>query len=356
MEREVIAAGGEIVHLPVATKSPLGIWRNARAIAALIKQHNVDVVHARSRAPAWSAYFAAKRCNVPFVTTYHGLYKSRSPLKRWYNSVMARGAAVIAVSQFIGQHVAQTYPKAAARVFVIPRGVDLTHFLDSPISRLRLESLLRAWHLTEDTRRVILMPGRISATKGHGVLIDALALLRQQRDDFVCVCVGDNDGKNKYAKRLEQRIMASGLSGCVRFPGHTPDMPAAYALSDVVVVPSTRPEAFGRVPVEAQALARPVVAAAHGGACETIVHGVTGFLVEPHSAIALADGLEAALSMDEEQRCAMAQAGLNSVLAIYRTDRMCKQTLEVYEQVIRGGRNTMPPQMQSEPLTTPRLI
>ena len=356
MAREIEAVGGVFVAMPVASKSPVQIWRNARALQRLIAREGASLIHARSRAPAWSARMAARRTGIPFVTTFHGLYGAGNALKRMYNGVMVAGDAVIAVSQFIAQHIREHYPQAAERVRVIARGVDLTHFVDQVPSRMRLEAQLRAWSAVDDCRRIILMPARISSTKGHDVLIAALKLLRQRRDDFVCICPGDDDGRGRYRAGLDAAVRAAGLEGCVRFPGHTRDMPAAYAAAHTVVIPSTRPEPFGRICVEAQAMGRPPVAAAHGGACETVEDGVTGFLVAPNDPAALADGLDRALSQDDAQRAAMAEAGKRRVRDLYRTDKMCADTLELYASLIREARVGVPlPQSMTRARKTLRL-
>lgn len=333
--KEVLGHGGEFIAMPVASKSPLQIWKNAKHLEQIIKETGASLIHARSRAPAWSAYLASKRTGIPFVTTYHGLYKAKSTFKKWYNGIMAKGDAVIAVSHFIGDHIAANHPYAQGKVTVIPRGVDTARYVAGGVSRLRIEAMIKSWGLSDDLRRIILLPGRVSRIKGHLVLVEATHLLLKKRSDFVCVCLGDDQGKEDYNKELEKTIRKYNLQPYIRFVGHTLDMPAAYAVSDVVVVPSTRPEAFGRIPIEAQIMGRPVIAAAHGGACETIQDKVTGFLVPPSDAKAMAESMDYVLDMSDEEKIQMARLGRQSVEELYQVDKMCASTLTVYQNIVQ---------------------
>jgi glycosyltransferase involved in cell wall biosynthesis len=317
--------------LPLDTKSPIGMARNAWRLAGVIREERVRIVHARSRAPAWSALWAARRCGVPFVTTYHGAYNEGVPGKRLYNSVMARGDRVIAISRFISALIQARHGTDPGRIRVIHRGADPAVFDPDAVRPDRIVKLSRAWRL-EDGVPVVMLPGRLTRWKGQGVLIEALA--RMARRDAMVVLVGDAQGRDGYAKELEALAHRLGVAERVRVVGHCDDMPAALMLSDVVVNASTDPEAFGRVVVEAQAMGRAVVATDHGGAVETIAHGETGWRVAPGDAGALAAVLDAVLAMPAEAVAALGARARASVLADYTIARMQSKTLDVYEEVL----------------------
>ncbi|MEN0077074.1 MAG: glycosyltransferase family 4 protein, partial [Paracraurococcus sp.] len=250
--------GARHVTLPLRTKTPLGILRNAGRLAALARAEGVDILHARSRAPAWSALLAARRSGAHFVTTYHGTYNEGVPGKRLYNSVMARGERVIAISRFIAEHIRRVHGTDPARIRIIPRGVDPALFDPDRVAPARIEALRSAWGVPPD-RPVILLPGRLARWKGQAVLIEAMAAV----PEAAALLVGG--GGASLRGELAARIAALGLQGRVILAGHADDMPAALLLADVVVHASTDAEAFGRTVIEAQAMARPVIAADLGG-------------------------------------------------------------------------------------------
>ena len=320
-------AGGRHVTLPLKTKNPLGIWRNAAALTNLVRDQKVSLVHARSRAPAWSAWLACQRTGAPFVTTYHGTYDETVPLKRQYNAVMARGRIVIAASQYIADLVAARHRVDPARIRVIPRGVDPAVFDPLAVSGERVARLRAEWRLPEGVRTVVL-PGRLTPWKGHAVLVDAIACLG--RPDVVCVLLGSHQGRHAYARALEQQAARLGLGERLRLVGHAGDMPAALLLADVVVHASTRPEAFGRVVIEAQAMARPVVAADLGGPVETVRHGETGWRVRPGDPAALAAAIEVALNLGPLECAALGQRARASAPTV---QAMQAATLDVYRTV-----------------------
>jgi glycosyltransferase involved in cell wall biosynthesis len=324
----VEAAGGIHIALPLMTKDPLGIWRNARRLEALIRRHHVSIVHARSRAPAWSAWLACRRTGVPFVTTYHGTYSENLPFKRQYNAVMARGEIVIAASRYIAGLIADRHPVEPSRIRVIPRGIDPSEFDPDAISSDRTARLARDWRLPDGARTVVL-PGRLTAWKGHGILLDAIA--RLDRQDVLCVLVGSHQGRHHYARQLEQQAIRLGIADRVRLVGQCDDMPAALQLSDVVVHASTQPEAFGRVVIEAQAMRRPVIAADLGGPVETVRHGVTGWRVAPGDPDALAAAIGQVLGLDPAAREAV---GRQARAAVPTVRAMQKSTLDVYESLL----------------------
>jgi glycosyltransferase involved in cell wall biosynthesis len=329
--RQIERAGGTHITLPLTTKSPIGIWRNAAALEILIRDHRVSLVHARSRAPAWSAWLACRRTGVPFVTTQHGTYSEAFPFKRQYNSVMARGRIVIAASQFIADLVVARHHIDPARIRIIPRGVDPAVFDPATISGNRIAKLAADWRLPDGVRTVVL-PGRLTSWKGHAVLLDAIALL--DRPDVMCVLVGSHQGRHRYTRDLERQATRLGIADRLRMAGPCDDMPAAFALSDVVVHASTQPEAFGRVVIEAQAMGRPVIASDLGGPVETVRHGETGWRVRPNDPAALAEAIQVALDLTPEQLIALGQRARASVPTVRA---MQDATLDVYETVLTAS-------------------
>lgn len=342
MARLVNEAGGELVVFPAATKNPVRIWLNARAIAQIVTREGVDLVHARSRAPAWSAKLAARRTNKPFVTTYHGAYGERSALKRAYNRVMADGDIVIANSKYTRDLVRLRYGTPEDRIRVIYRGVDGGEFDPAAVAPSRVEALRRAWGLAPETR-VILQAARLTGWKGQSVLIAATRLLRERGDlgDAVVVLAGDAQGRDGYKAQLEDEIESAGLGGRVRLVGHVADMPAAYATAHLAVVASTEPEAFGRVGTESQIMGCPVIATAIGAPPETVLSVPpvtegerTGWLVQPGDAEALADAIAAAVSLSAQDRSALGTRARAHVLRSFTLDAMCRQTLAVYDTLL----------------------
>ena len=326
--RQIERAGGIHVPLPLTTKSPFGIWRNAAALETLIRTHNVSLVHARSRAPGWSAWLACRRTGVPFVTTYHGTYGEGPPFKRLYNSVMARGRIVIAASHFIAGLVTARHRVDPARIRVIPRGVDPAVFDPAAVAGSRVARLAAEWRLPDGARTVVL-PGRLTAWKGHAVLLQAIA--RMNRPNVMCVFVGSDQGRHGYTKELTDQAARLGIADRLRLVGQCDDMPAALALSDVVVHASTKPEAFGRVVIEAQAMGRAVVAADLGGPVETVRHGDTGWRVPPSDPEALAAAIGFVLDLTPDRLLALGERARASVPTVRS---MQDATLDVYETVL----------------------
>ncbi|PJK28035.1 glycosyltransferase family 4 protein [Minwuia thermotolerans] len=332
MVRQLTRVGAEHVELPVRSKNPLAIWRNIERLARLIETENVDLVHARSRAPAWSAMYAARRTNRRFVTTVHGAYGVGNRFKRAYNSVMVRGDRVIAISEFIRDYVIERYPESKpARVVVIPRGVDLDLFHPGDVPAARLIQLSELWSLP-DGAPVILLPGRLTRLKGQPVLIEALSLIANR--DAVAVFVGGDLGRDAYKAELRQMAERFGVADRVWFVGACRDMPAAYSIASVVVSASTQPEGFGRIAVEAQAMGRPVIVTDHGGSRETVAPGETGWRVPPGDARAMATALDEALAMNQPERDALAARAVAHVKANYTKELMCRRTLDLYRDLL----------------------
>jgi len=325
------SAGAQIVELPVASKNPITILRNAGRIADLARRSGAAIIHARSRAPAWSAKLAARRAGVAYVTTYHGVYAGASPLKRWYNGVMAQGDRVIANSQFTAAHVLKIYPEAKRRLVTIARGVDLRQFDPARVSADRVARLRTAWGAVPG-QAVILVPGRLTGWKGQGDVIDACARHPALQRALI-VLVGDTTSEG-YRKDLNAKIAALGLASRVRLFGHCGDMPAAYLAADLVVQPSRKPEAFGRVAAEAQAMGALVIASDLGGAGETVVDG-TGYRYPAGDVTALGERLAFAIGLPRGARATLRAAAITHVRAHFSLEQMCDQTLEVYRAVAR---------------------
>ena len=334
MVSELEGAGGEWVAMRLDTKSPLMLAANARRLQKLIRARDVRLVHARSRAPAWSALWAARIERIPFVTTFHGAYSAGSPLKRLYNSVMLRGDAVIANSQWTAEHIRHTYAFQPERLVVIPRGIDLDRFDPASVSPDRVERLRRIWG-AENSETVILLPGRITRWKGQLVFVEALArIARTSGVSFRAVLAGDAQGRDAYLAEVARSIERAGLGGFVSIAGHVQDMPAAYRAADIVVSASAEPEAFGRVAAEAAAMERPVIATDHGGARETVIPGVSGILVPPADGAALSAAIQQLLQATPSARSAMGLCGRTHIVTNFSLARMTADTLALYRDLL----------------------
>jgi glycosyltransferase involved in cell wall biosynthesis len=331
MQNDVTRARAEHITLPVDSKNPFIMYANVFRLAKIIRDKNVDIVHARSRAPAWSAWVAAKRCGVPFVTTFHGVYSLGGRLKRHYNGIMTKGQRVIANSTFVAAHIRRNYGIRLSKLRIIHRGVDLNRFDADKVTPQRVVELANDWRL-EDGLPVIMLPGRLTRWKGQVLFIKAVAALG--RKDIRCLLVGSDQGRSNYRREVEDLIADNDLNEVVRIIDNCNDMPAAYMLTDVVVSASTDPEAFGRVIPEAQALGRPVIATNHGGALETVIQGKTGWLVPPGDAQALTSAIECVLALDEDARKELAQKAVANVREKFSKTAMCDKTLAVYDEIL----------------------
>jgi glycosyltransferase involved in cell wall biosynthesis len=325
-------AGGEHITMPLERKNPLIIRQNAWRLYRLIKARNISIIHARSRAPAWAAYYAAKWAGIPFMTTFHGIYGTESTMKKRYNSVMIKGARVIAVSHFVKEHILATYPVDPTIIRTIPRGVDFSVFDERKLIPDRIQQLTKSWGLFDNFSPVILCPGRISRIKGQHVLIEALSKLGDV--PFLCIIAGSDIGHEDYRDELQDLIRARGLEGKVRLASSTNFMAEAYTLSSLVVVPSVQAESFGRVAIEAQAMGRLVIATDHGGARETIVNNETGYLVPPNDPEMMAEAIRYALSRDETITKAMGVFAQRHVRTHFSSALMKDDTIAVYRELL----------------------
>ena len=337
MVEELIAAGASHAELAVHSKNPVVMGLNVERLARLIEREGVDLVHARSRAPGWSALAAARRAKIPFVTTYHSRVHEKPRLKVFYNSVMVRGDAVIANSHWTAGNIRAVHKPEEARIFTVPRGIDIAAF--APPAAERVAALKSRWGIGGDGGTIFLHPARLTRWKGQSVSIEAAGRLKARGvTDFTLLLAGDAQGRDAYECELRQAIAAAGLEAEVRLTGHCGDMAAAYALSDCVLSPSIEPEPFGRTAVEAQAASRPVIVSDAGGQQETVIEGKTGFRVPPGDAEALAAAMARVARMDEAARAAMGAAGHANAATHYSVGAMCGATLAIYARLIGQNR------------------
>ncbi len=338
LEAELEGAGGKLLRMRAATKNPIGIMANAWRVAAIAKRRNVSLIHARSRAPGWSARIAAAGIGVPFVTTYHGVYNQRDRLKSWYNSVMASGELVIANSEFTARMVAARHGVPPERLRVIHRGVDLTRFTPALVSGERVQALRAKW-LIEPHERVVLHAARLTKWKGQTLLIDAVAAIKDavELDDVIFVLAGDAQGRTDYEDFLRQRIASHGLSDKIRLTGHCEDMPAAFKAAHFAVVSPLEPEAFGRVSVEAQAMGCPVIATRIGALPETLSVGpnATGWLTVAGDALDLAEAIRQALAISAPALAPMRENAIAFASSRFSIEQMQAKTLRVYDELLQ---------------------
>lgn len=328
---ELARSGALHINLPVHSKNPLIMWKNIAALRRIMREHNVDIVHARSRAPAWSAWRACRGTTTRFMTTCHAPYNTENNLKQFYNSSIAKGERVIAISGYVAQYLVDNFGLDERTIRIIHRGVALEKFHPTAVTPERMIKLNREWRLP-DGASIVMMPGRLTRWKGHHVLIDAMALLN--RPDVFCVLIGSDQGRTEYREELEETIRAKNLEGRVRIVDHCNDMPSAYMTATVVVSASTDPEGFGRVPIEAQAMGRPIIATDHGGARETIRRGETGWLIPPNDAQALQKAIAEALSLNPTQRAILATRSMAHIAENFTRERMSYETLNVYAELL----------------------
>lgn len=348
----VVSSGGQMVSflddikathitLPVHSKNPVVMWKNAQTLKQLIKQENIAVVHARSRAPAWSCYWATRSTNTPYITTFHGTYGHQGRLKKWYNSIMLKGNTTIAVSNFIAKHIHSIYFERIQgsthkpEIQVIHRGIDISKFDPERLCPAKCEELRKRWEI-HPSQTVVMLPGRITRWKGQAVFIEAIAKIKQEKITYLLV--GDNKGKDHFVDELNALILKYNLQNQVKLVGGCKDMPTAYGISDIVVSASTDPEAFGRVACEAQAMKCLVVATRHGGSLETISPEQQNLLCNVSDCESLAEAIEIALNLCREEN----QERKNHILSSSRKhiedkftlELMCKDTLALYTKVV----------------------
>ncbi|MBG0799231.1 glycosyltransferase family 4 protein [Methylocystis sp. L43] len=340
MVSELQSKGGVWAPFPAATKNPFAMALNSVRLARIIRDEGVDIVHARSRAPAWVAYYATRQTGAKLVTTYHSAYSGASAIKQRYNAIMSAGDAVIAISEFAAQRIRELHPESAERIVVIPRGADLRAFSPAAVDRRRVERLRGAWGVAAHDR-VVLLPSRLSARKGHSVLVEATKrLIKEGICDLRVIFVGDAHS-DSTRRALETQIEHAGLSDVVRNAGYCEDMPAAYMAAAVIVAPATEPEAFGRIAVEAQAMGAPVIISDIGAAPEIVLappqtprHLATGWRTPPGDPVALADAIAEALSLQASAHDDLALRARQNVQERFSVEEMQRATLQVYERLL----------------------
>ena len=323
--------GSRHIVLRLDSKNPFIILQNIFKLRKLVKLYDIDIIHAQSRAPAWSAYYAAKLANCHFVTTVHGAYGVQNWFKRWYNSVMTKGEKVIAVSNFIADYVRGNYQIDEKKLQVIHCGANIDKFSYKNIEEQRVIALIHKLHIPT-YKPIIILAARFSRNKGHAILLEAIRLLPLK--SVTCLFVGDYGGHLKYREELQAKIDEYGLTKSVIFTGNISDMAAAYALADIVVSASTKPEAFGLTSIEAQAMGRMVIANNIGGIRETIIHGKTGWLIDPGNIVELAETIKKILSMNLDDRFSHAEAAANHVKKNFSLTRMGKDIIDCYNSIL----------------------
>jgi len=318
--------------LPLKTKNPLKLWLNYRRLVKIIEENGINIVHARSRAPAWSAYWAAKKTGAKFLTTFHGTYGLKPRwLKLRYNRVMTYGDLVIAISNHIKKHIVENYGCDENKIRLIHRCVNMDNFDVSKMTAERMIKLMEEYHLPED-KKIILLIGRLTRWKGQRLMIDALEKIKDM--DFFCVFVGDDQGRTYYTEELKEAIAGKGMEGRFAFIRHVSDVPALMMVSDVVVSASLDPEAFGRIAAEGEAMGRIVVASNIGGSLENIKDGVTGKHFKAGDADSLAETLKWALNLSDAERKKMGEAAIKFVKENFTKQIMCDKTLAVYHELV----------------------
>jgi glycosyltransferase involved in cell wall biosynthesis len=345
----IVTSGGEllkfidkdkvkVIRLPVHSKNPLLIIINFIALVGIILINNISIVHARSRAPAWSCLLATKVTGRKFVTTFHGTYNFQNNLKKFYNSVMVRAHLIIAGSNFIFSHIKENYSKhlnEKKKLMVIFRGINVDYF--DPTTKIDSDEkkLLKKWDIEKD-KKILLLPGRLSPWKGQEMFIEAINLVNTKLgyEAFYVVVLGSDQGRDLYKKKLIRLSEQYRMTKQIRFIDHCKDMALAYKVSDIVVSASIEPEAFGRVAVEAQSMEKPIIASNIGGSNETIIDEKTGFLFETGNAKSLSQKILQTLSLDETSLKSIGAEGRKNIIQKFNVEKMCFSTYSEYKRIL----------------------
>ena len=344
----IITSGGELIKfidkkkvklikLPVHSKNPILILINALLISSIILFYKINIVHARSRAPAWSCLIACKLTGRKFVTTFHGTYNFKSKLKKFYNSVMVRSDLIIAGSNFIFSHINENYSKYLSfkkKLLVIFRGINVDYF--DPETKLESDEkkLLKVWDINKD-KKIILLPGRLTSWKGQELFIEAINLVNIELgyESFYGIILGSDQGRDLFKKKLTRLSEQYGMNNQVRFIDHCNDMALAYKVSDIVVSASIEPEAFGRVSVEAQSMQKVIIASNTGGSNETVVDGKTGFLFQSGDAQSLSKTILKVLNMNDASLKLIGSEGRKNIIQKFNVEKMCFSTYSEYKKI-----------------------
>ena len=328
----------KIIKLPLHSKNPFLIITNSIALIAVILLNNISIVHARSRAPAWSCWLATKITGRKFVTTFHGTYNFESIIKKFYNSVMVRSDLIIAGSNFIFSHIKENYTKYInnkKKLLVIFRGINVDYFDSTTKIYSDEKKLLTKWEIEKD-KKILLLPGRLTSWKGQEIFIEAINLVNIELgyEAFYAVILGSDQGRDLYKKKLISLVEKFRMIKQVRFIDHCKDMALAYKISDIVVSASIEPEAFGRVAVEAQSMEKPIIASNTGGSNETIIDEKTGFLFESGNAKSLSQKILKVITMDDTLLKAIGIQGRKNVIQKFNVEKMCFSTYSEYKRII----------------------
>ncbi len=348
-ESFIVTSGGELLKfvdkkkvkifkLPVQSKNPLLIFINSIILTGIILLNNISIVHARSRAPAWSCLIASKITGRKFVTTFHGTYNFKTNLKKFYNSVMVRSDLIIAGSNFIFSHIKENYSmylNYKKKFLVIFRGINVDYFDSSTTIENDEKKLLKQWDIEKD-KKIILLPGRLTSWKGHEVFIEAVNLTNIELgyEAFYTVILGNDQGRELYKKKLIRLSEQYRMSKQIRFIDHCKNMALAYKVSDIIVSASNEPEAFGRVSVEAQSMGKPIIASNIGGSKETVIDEKTGFLFESNDAKSLSKQILKVLNMDETSLKMMGIEARKNVTERFNVEKMCFSTYSEYKRLL----------------------
>ena len=328
----------KLFRLPVHSKNPFVIILNTIILSFLILINNINIIHARSRAPAWACFFACFITRRNFVTTFHGTYNFKNKFKKFYNSIMLRSKLTIAGSNFIFDHINQNYSEYLDRkkkLRVVFRGINIDFYNPKNISILKKEKLRKEWELVSN-KFTILMPGRLTNWKGQEKFIEALNILIEDYNcnNFQAIILGSDQGRKVYKKKLIDLVQRYRLNNKIKFINHCKEMPLAYSVADVVVSASTSPEAFGRVSVEAQAMGKPIIASNIGGSKETILKGKSGFLYNHEDPRELAKTINTVIELDQDSLNSIGNEGRKNATKKFDVESMCNSTLREYKKLL----------------------
>ena len=328
----------EVIKLKIDKKNPYSIIKNFFLFIKIFREKKINLVHVRSRAPAWSAIFAAKKLGIPVLTTWHGHVNNSSFIKKIYNSIMLKGDAVIANSIYTAENISKIYGINKSKIDIIPRGVDVNNFKKSDINSHEIAKIKEIWKIFDKEKVIILLPARLTKWKGHEVAIEAINLLKGESffKNIVCLFAGEQKNSEKYINNLNRLISSYSLEKKIRLIGKVENMPLAYHASDVILSPSIEPEPFGRIPIEAQASGKIIISCDAGAVKDTIKSGknFTGFKAIPNNSESLADKIKIALKMENEEIQGMQKRAIMNVKNNFSLESMCKKTLEVYNRLL----------------------
>ena len=327
----------EVIKLKIDKKNPYSIIKNFFLFIKIFREKKIDLVHVRSRAPAWSAIFAAKKIGIPVLTTWHGHVSNSSFIKKIYNSIMLKGDAVIANSVYTAERISKIYNIDLNKIDIISRGVNVESFEGSKFSNTEISNIKKMWSV-DDNKIIILFPARLTRWKGHLVTIEAINLLKKEKffDQVIFLFAGEKAGAENYIKKLNSIITKFKLQENIKLVERIENMPLAYHASDVVLSPSIEPEPFGRIPIEAQAAGKTIIASDHGAVKDTIKNGnnFTGFKVKPNDPQALSIAIKQSIIMDKKDLTKMHERAISNVKNNFSLENMCKKTLEVYRRLL----------------------